>query len=186
MVGVSEHDQAVVWVKQYFDGNADARAQLGAYIQDILQRRFRAMGLPVQEISDLVQDCVVAVLADLDRFDPAKGSLESWLSGFARNAARGWWRSVYNAQATVLDYDSVPLADRVVEPEASVSGDLEEALACLNPIDQELLYMRFALGNSFDEIAESADMTAVNARKRVSRAVESLRNHPGLRQYFNL
>jgi len=185
MVGVTEHEQACAWVKQYFDGNEDAGMELGAYIQDILRRRFRALGMPAQEINDLVQDCVVTVFADLHRFDPAKGSLESWLSGFARNAARTWWRSIYNAQAQVLDYDSVPLADRLIEPEVCVSGDLEEALTCLNPIDQELLHMRFGLGHSFDEIAVSANLTPANARKRVSRAVETLRNHPGLRQYFS-
>jgi DNA-directed RNA polymerase specialized sigma24 family protein len=68
------------------------------------------------------------------------------------------------------------------ELDLSGSGAVEEAIGLLNPIDQELLQMRFGFGYSFDEIAEMADMTSVNARKRVSRAVESLRRHPGLRR----
>lgn len=184
MVGVIEHDQAVAWISRYREGDREIGAELGLYIQQVLARRFRAMGVPNQEISDLVQDCVTSVFADLERFDTSKGSLDAWLSGFARNTARSWWRSVYSAQADVVDYDSVPLADRAIMPAAHESGDLEDALSCLNPIDQELLHMRFAMGLSFDEIAEAANISSMNARKRVSRAVEALRQHPGLRKYF--
>lgn len=187
MVGIHDSDQASAWVKQYCDGDVAAGTSLGAYIRDVLARRFRGMGMPPQDIPDLVQDCTVAVLQEISRFDPEKGSFEGWITGFARNTARAWWRAMYSAKATLVDYDSVPLVeDRRNEPELSASGDLEEALSVLNPIDQELLQMRFGSGMSFDEIADSANITSANARKRVSRAVETLRRQPALRQYFNL
>lgn len=53
-------------------------------------------------------------------------------------------------------------------------------------IDRELVTMRFSLEMSFDDIAKAANITPVNARKRVSRAVERLRRDPVVREALGL
>jgi RNA polymerase sigma-70 factor (ECF subfamily) len=147
----------------------------------ILVQRFRHAGMSAQECEDLTQECLVDLITRVDRFDDAKGSMDSWIGGFARNAARAWWRKECTRRNAELPISLVPEDGFAVE-HAVEQNEMRISLGELPLIDQELLYMRFALGLSFDEIAASADMTPVNARKRVSRAVERLRRDPHVRE----
>src|SRR5690349_4155661 len=58
----------------------------------VLSTRFRQAGLKANEAEDLTQECLVELITHIDRFDPEKGSLDCWISGFARNAVKSWWR----------------------------------------------------------------------------------------------
>ncbi len=122
------------------------------------------------------------VFDSLGEFDPSRGSIDAWLTGFARNVARTWWRGAYSRRSSETPLESVPEA---VEPEPvdlSASGVLEAALEDLSDLDKELLQLRFGHGYSFEEAASAVGLTPVNARKRVSRAMEALRRNRELRQ----
>jgi RNA polymerase sigma factor (sigma-70 family) len=147
----------------------------------VLLQRFRHAGMSAQESEDLVQECLIDLIMRIDRFDDSKGTLDAWIGGFARNAARAWWRRETVRKTAELPIGSVPEDGFAVE-HAVEQNSVRISVAQLAAVDQELLYMRFALGMSFEDIATSANLTTVNARKRVSRAVERLRNDPAVRE----
>lgn len=177
-----EGAQCTRWAERFLAGDESIGDQLGQHVRKNLRRRFLAMGLSVQDADELAQDCTVLIFSKFREYDPARGNLETWLSGYARNAARSWWRSVYSRGAREAPMDVTQELHEA--PDANLDGSpaLEQALGRMNPVDQELLQMRFGFGYSFDEIAEMANLTVVNARKRVSRCVETLRKDPSLRR----
>lgn len=182
LTGVADSVLPTYWAEQFAKGNKTVGDRLGEHVRNVLRRRFLALGLASQDADDLVQESAALVFESIQDFDPQKGNLDSWLSGYARNVARSWWRGAYSRRRQESNLDSVPdLADSRWT-DLSGSGELESALHELSVIDQELLQMRFGFGYSFDEIAEMADLSPVNARKRVSRAVESLRRNSALRE----
>lgn len=181
MTGLQEHIQPARWAEQFANGDRTVGDQLADHVHLVLRRRFLALGMSQQETEDLVQDCVTLVFDAIKDFDAAKGTLDAWLSGYARNVARSYWRGAYSRKQSEHSLESAPESGQELVPDLNGSGTLEAALNELHPVDQELLLMRFNFGYSFDEIAEMADLSPVNARKRVSRAVELLRKNPALR-----
>lgn len=148
----------------------------------VLTTRFRQAGLKPGEAEDLTQECLVELITHIDRFDPVKGSIDSWISGFARNAVKSWWRREVLKRNSEISYKQVPEAGLAMNEAMLEISAIKYGLGELSVIDQELLYMRFGLGMNFEDIAKNADMTCVNARKRVSRAVERLRRDPAIRE----
>lgn len=143
------------------------------------------MGIPSQDVDDLVQETVTAVISTVDDYDSSRGTMSSWVSGFAKNIARAWWRN--SSDRRVLES---PLASLDGHPEEvdhfETPAALEDAIRTLSPLDQELLQLRFSFGYSFDEIEKLTGMTSAAARKRVSRAIEQLRQNSALRRELGL
>lgn len=148
----------------------------------ILTSRFRQAGLKPGEAEDLTQECLVELITHIDRFDAEKGSVDSWISGFARNAVKSWWRREIPRRSSELPYAQVPESGLAMKESLMEISAIKYGLGEFPLVDQELLYMRFGLGMSFEDISVNANMTCVNARKRVSRAVERLRRDPAIRE----
>ncbi|MBS1714024.1 MAG: RNA polymerase sigma factor [Armatimonadetes bacterium] len=182
MTRLEELSGPSLWAVQFANGDRREEERLAVHVREFLRRRFLSLGLAAQDAEDLLQDCVALVFDTIDEFDVHRGNLDAWLSGYAKNVVRSWWRGSYSRKRreTVL-CDGIETPDSS-EPILAGSPALETALSDLSLIDQELLHMRFAFGYSFDEIARMSDLTPINARKRVSRAVETLRRNPGLRE----
>ncbi len=159
-----------------------ARESFVEMARRVLDLRFRQAGIKPNEAEDLTQECLVELISNYRRFDPEKGSLESWISGFAKNAVKAWWRRELSKRNTELSYSQTPEAGLAVTEQMMEISAVKYGLSELCVVDRELLYMRFALGMSFDDIAKNTDLSSVNARKRVSRAVEKLRRDPAIRE----
>lgn len=178
---IQRNRQASLWAQQFASGNRSMGEQLATHIRHVLRRRFLALGMSADDTEDLVQECAAMVFSAIREFDADKGTLDAWLSGYARNVARTWWRTTYARRQGEANIDLIPEIPEETARDLIGAGSLEAALSELSPIDQELLQMRFGFGLSFDEIAQMANITPVNARKRVSRAVDVLRRNPALR-----
>lgn len=181
MTGLQEHVQPARWAEQFAGGDKTVGDQLAEHVRAVLRKRFLALGMSYQDTEDLVQDSVTLIFDAITEFDASKGTLDAWLSGYARNVARSWWRGAYSRRQAETPLESAPESGSELMSSLRGSGTLEAALGDLHPVDQELLLMRFGFGYSFDEIASMSDLSPVNARKRVSRAVEILRRNPALR-----
>lgn len=179
---INEEARVTTWVEQFVSGNRSSADLLAEHVRSVLRKRFLGFGFPVQVAEDLVQESAVQVFRSIDQYDPSKGSVDSWLSGYARNVARTWWRNRALQMQSEMEFDPHTDLWTHMPIEIGGSGILEHALTTLDPIDQELLHMRFAFGYSFEEISQMSNLSPVNARKRVSRAVEALRNNPLLRE----
>src|ERR1044071_9621070 len=105
MTGVYEPFQAGRWAEQFASGDKSVGDRLASHIRAVFRRQFLTLGLTSQEAEDLVQDCVAMVFDAIHEFDAQRGPLDAWLSGYARNVARAWWRGAYSRRRSeaVLD-----------------------------------------------------------------------------------
>lgn len=178
-------DVGSIWGSEGGLGVRPNGAQLADEVRKLARRRFVAMGIPSQDVDDLVQETVTAVIATADDYDSSRGSMSSWVSGFAKNIARAWWRN--SSDRRTLESPLATLDGHAADEERfDTPAALEDAIRSLSPLDQELLQLRFSFGYSFDEIESLTGMTSAAARKRVSRAIEQLRNNTGLRNELGL
>jgi RNA polymerase sigma factor (sigma-70 family) len=166
------------------DGDSAAGDQIARQLYPILDRRLRQMGLPEHEIDDVAQQCAIEILRRIDDYEPELGRFPHWVSGFARQSAKSWRRAQVrkstNEVNLVQDFD----IEGEAEQDVADLDALESGLSKLSLIDRELLNMKFSLGMSSAEIADSTDLNAAQVRKRISRAVEKLRNEPAIRSFL--
>lgn len=121
---------------------------------------------------------------DLDKYDPSKGSIKSWLCVIARHNAIDLARRT----SAVLPLDEEIRIDEEIGTDiggVSLENDLEESemrrtvlseVKSLNEPDREILFRKYYLGESSKEIAARLKMSASNIDARTSRAVKKLRD----------
>jgi RNA polymerase sigma factor (sigma-70 family) len=118
-------------------------------------------------------------------FEPARGSLRSWLYGIANNLVRNHWRAEQHLLA--LDTRVLPEAEL---PDSSAAIDQRMTAALLAPQlaaalgllthDQRDVLLLHAWGElSHEEIAAVLDIAPGTARSRLSRARAALREQLG-------
>jgi len=168
------------------EGDGRKQETLSSYLRDVLIRRFVNAGLNTDEAQELAQDCLFEIITNLSRFDEERAHVSAWVSGFARTSLRSWRRKEYARRGAEISIDVAPDTAVVDEDLDSVDCAVKNCLGNLNLIDQELLHMRFSLGLSFEDIAEKSSLSVVNARKRLSRAVDKLRQDEALRDALGL
>jgi RNA polymerase sigma-70 factor (ECF subfamily) len=126
------------------------------------------------DAEDLIARTFEKLLGQLDRFDPARGSVRMWCFGIARNLVIDHHRSAGRTQTTdpmILDRDpgragEDPL-DQVLRDEQTARM---LALVLALPSDRrELLELRFGEELSTREIAELLGLQEPAVRQRISR-----------------
>lgn len=127
------------------------------------------------EAEDLLQQTFLNVHRNRYRYDSTLPFVP-WIFSIARNILIDHLRK--RRAVPTEDGKLISLADRASERFAE-SPSMEEILNLLPPEQRRLLELRFSEGMSFEEIAGKHGITAVSARKRVSRAIEYLRKLTG-------
>jgi len=108
-------------------------------------------------------------------YRPARGSMDAWLFGIARNAALDELRKRKRTAALAAEP-----ADVVREPDEAFEHALRRAavrtaLAALDPRDRELIALKFHAGLDNAEIAGVLGVSVSNAGTRLHRALTKLR-----------
>ena len=154
-------------------GDAAAfRALVDTHHADLLRVTYVICG-DVELARDAAQAAWIKAWQQLPRLrDPER--LRPWLIAIAGNEARQALRSRRRRSIREL-----PMPDEGQEP-ASVAPtgdgvDLSTALARLEPLDRELLAMRYLVGLGSDEIARATGRSASGVRARLSRLTSRLR-----------
>ena len=159
--------------------DADAFALLYArYERPIVGFFVRAAGRG-DLAADLTAETFAEALGSASRFDPALGTASAWLFGIARNVlARSRQRGTVEDRARRrLGMPTLALDDELIERiEASV-GDQPalELLATLPDDQRDALRARVIEERSYGEIAGELACSESVVRKRVSRALATLR-----------
>lgn len=134
-----------------------------------------------------VEECVADVFVDfykqLDRVDLKKGSLKTYISTIARRRAVDYFQSavVDKSRVTVLDeVVSSSIPDSAPGPESSIVMSEENSFLLkevqkLGEPDSEILFRRYYLDQSLNEIADAIGMKRPAVSKRISRALEKLK-----------
>ena len=184
---MNQHDEQEV-ARGLREGRADAWTALyDAYAGRVWRSVARRMGPDAAEVADVVQETFLAAARGARGFDPARGSLGSWLGGIARRQAALHYRNRHRIDQHEVRGD-VPEKDAVVDwlacgretpPAALQSAELRQAvrhaLGCL-PIEQEtLLTSRYFDGLSIEQIADAEQTSPAAIRSRLARARKSLR-----------
>ena len=167
-------------------------------IKDHVERYGRTAGaeLPLQELEDLCVDISIKVLENLDRYDPSRASLYTWVSRIAYHAEVDCFkchmdrvtreRDVFHAGSKDLGYSLMQRssrAARIWEADAELETTdslehIERARHALNPRYQEVLRLTENgagpkdIANAFG-ISEGAAATLVcHARKALRKKLE--------------
>jgi RNA polymerase sigma-70 factor, ECF subfamily len=121
---------------------------------------------------DIAQEAFLTLLRLPDRFDPARGSLRSFLLAVARNLALKRFRDERR-------WDVLEDEEFVAEPAAIESGETAEivgaAVSRLPPLQREALVLAEYEEMSLEEIARTVESEVGTVKSRLHRARENLR-----------
>lgn len=129
---------------------------------------------------DLVHDTFVAIWQKIDRFDPARGSLRSWIVTIVRNRAidrlRGARPSIDVGEAderSLLRSGPNPTWDRAVERLGA--AQLRAAMSELPDEQREAIELAYFGGRTYREIATLTGVPLGTANGRLRLALAKLR-----------
>jgi RNA polymerase sigma factor (sigma-70 family) len=137
--------------------------------------------------ADLTAETFACALEGLARFEPDRGSAVNWLFGIARHQLlRAMQRGHVERRArdrlgmSRIEFDDDEL-DRILAfaESESTAARLSDALDALPPDQRAALDARVVGEQDYDAIARSSGTAEATIRKRVSRALASLRNALG-------
>ncbi len=130
---------------------------------------------------DVAQETFVRAMKALNRFDPER-PLRPWLLSIVRNTSRNWWRSLgrrwaaWNrlVQETGSEKPSGGQVEGQVERQER-SRQVWQAVKDLNPVDEEVIYLRYFMELSVAETAQSLGIAEGTVKSRLHRALGRLR-----------
>ena len=116
-------------------------------------------------------------IAALERYDPARGSVEAWLWRIVVNTARDATR---RARLRSLLPDRLAHKDHAVAVDEvaiqrATAVEVYGAIARLGPRDRELLALRFGSDLSTAEVGAAVGLSAESARRAIGRALDRVR-----------
>jgi RNA polymerase sigma-70 factor (ECF subfamily) len=129
------------------------------------------------DAEDVAQETFIRAYTALGGFDDSR-PLRPWLLTIAANLARNRRRSMgryLGALQRAFQANPEPYNRPPERTEAADALRLRQAVTRLRPDGQEIVYMRYFLGLSEAETAESLGIPAGTAKSRLSRALDQLR-----------
>ena len=129
-----------------------------------------------EDVEECVADVFVRLWEAPSRFDPARGTLRSWLAIMARSRAVDRYRQLSRQAAAPLDENS---ADRTDLVEGVLSRQAKRALLCavdsLSEPDREILLRRYFYEQKPREIAFALQMPVKQVQNHLYRTKLRLR-----------
>lgn len=127
-------------------------------------------------IEDLMQDTYMKMLAKLDTYERGR-NFAAWLFQIAKNLAFDHVRK--NAKTTIVDpIEDGNVFDRPVEPsDNSDDPSYEEMLACLDPVEREIVGLRSVAQTPFKDIAATLDKPLGTVLWLYQRALKKIKKH---------
>lgn len=127
------------------------------------------------EAEDVLQQCLIDVWRNADRFDPQRGSLKTWLLVICRSRALDQLR-----RRVPEPRDPATLSTEIADPQAPVDAVLEQwrlagLLRSLPPIEAQLLRLRFYEGLSQQQIAHRTGIPLGTIKATMVRGLRRLR-----------
>jgi len=125
---------------------------------------------------EVVQEIFTRVWRNADGFDPARGSVRTWLYGIARNAVIDVERH-RSRRPPLVSFEPAEEDDPVAEPieQALLRWQLQTAFERLTPDHREILRLGYFAGLSVKEIAEVTGLAPGTVKSRTYYAMQSLR-----------
>lgn len=130
-----------------------------------------------RDADDVCQEVMLKVLHGLRHFE-GKAKFKTWLYSITYNECITQYRKE-KRKKRLLDALSLDPQDEHHEQEESVAErtSLDRFLVHVNPVDREILVLRFIAELEFQEIADIMHMGLSATKMRYKRALEKLRKH---------
>jgi RNA polymerase sigma-70 factor (ECF subfamily) len=121
---------------------------------------------------DITQDAFVGLLRHPDRFDPARGTLRTFLFVMARNLALKHLRKEHRLEP--LDDEAV-VAEPLDLDRGNIGDMVGRAVGALLPLQREVVILVEYEGLTLAEAARAVDADVGTVKSRLHRARENLR-----------
>ena len=132
-------------------------------------------------VSSDIEDCVADVFSDfyssLERYDPKKSSIKSYLCVLARHRAIDVFRRREKQRGDIWADDDaclIQLADESID-EAGLRREVLDAVKSLGEPDTSIIVKKYYLGESSKQIATALKLTVTTVDTRAHRALSKLR-----------
>lgn len=133
-----------------------------------------------QTAQDVLQDVFVKIWKNIDKFDPSKGRLYTWMLNLARNTAIDKLRSkgeimkgkIQNSEDSVYNSEN----DNKTEQQTDTIG-LRNVVGSLKPEYQSIVELAYFKGFTLDEISKTIDVPLGTVKTRMRKAMSLLRTH---------
>jgi RNA polymerase sigma factor (sigma-70 family) len=139
-----------------------------------LKRILRGYGIPPHDADDVLQEAFLAVFSKWDSI----GNKEAWLAGTLRHRCARYWRERRKSMLEPVDAELLEaLSEPLPAPQerAALVWDLESVLELLPARHRAVLWLRFGLGLSTEEVADRLGYCPASIRKLSIRSLERLR-----------
>jgi RNA polymerase sigma-70 factor (ECF subfamily) len=165
-------------------GDREARDALWSIVRSPLERIALAMGIAPIDIPDLVQETLMAAHVNLDRFDPDRGSMRTWLATImARlrlNLLRRRARRVRLLERLAGGISrEVARGGRVKRGAPSAGDDVGEVLDRLTNRQRQVVIVYAIAGLSALEAGRALGITAAGVRS-IARDARNRLGRPGV------
>lgn len=145
-------------------------------------RRYLARRVPEPDrVDDLTMGVFETLIHKLDRYDPARGTVRAFVVTIARNRLIDEIRARRHVRADAATAEKLErLPDLCADPEGALANrhefeQLTRAIEDAPRETRELLSLRYGDGLSTPEVAEALGISPAAARKRLSRALLTIR-----------
>jgi RNA polymerase sigma factor (sigma-70 family) len=154
-----------------------AAAELEAVVEKLrprLRRILRGYGIPPHDADDVLQEAFLAMVSKWDSI----ANKEGWLVGTLRHRCARYWRE---RQMSVLEPVDVQQLEALCVPQpapqerAALVWDLESLCEVLSARHRAVLWLRFGLGLSTEEVADRLGYCPASIRKLTLRSLARLR-----------
>ncbi len=182
----AEHEEAALLAERCLKGDPVAWAELvRTQNRRIYALCYRFTG-DAADAEDLAQEVFLKVHRNLDNFDAAKGSFQTWLTTLARNLLVDHFRRSRNDRATDSldsnwegsDDEAPSLSTRIEDTRPSahaqaannqLSGIIQQALSQLSPELREAVILRDLQDFDYKDIADVLKVPEGTVKSRISR-----------------
>jgi RNA polymerase sigma-70 factor, ECF subfamily len=163
------------WVRQAQAGDIEAWSLLvETYQQPVFRLAYLLLGDP-DDAEDVAQETFIRAYGALNRFR-ADLPLRPWLLRITTNLTHNWRRSASRYMAAVQRTFSPPDPSPPVSTEGTADSELLwQAVRRLSIKDQQVIYMRFFLDCSEEEMANVLHTARGTVKSRLHRALQHLK-----------
>jgi RNA polymerase sigma factor (sigma-70 family) len=131
-----------------------------------------------QTAQDVLQDAFVKIWHNIDRFDPAKGRIYTWMMNIARNTAIDKLRSKGELMKSRIQEGNniVYTLEHGLKTEQKIDTiGLNRLIEGLKPEYQAIINLAYFKGFTLDEISKTLDVPLGTVKTRMRHAIQLLR-----------
>lgn len=123
---------------------------------------------------DCVNDVMLRVWQNIDRFDSQRSSLKNWVAAIARYCSIDYKRK-YCRCTEELDENTQDKKADMSFMKREIQEEIQDLLSALSPKDREIFIQRYFMDMAVEDIAASEGKTSGYVYNRLSRGRKKLR-----------